>query len=120
MQTRNMKFKHSEATLDPRDKNLVSYNSESKRFVTEASTLRAADIEPVKNDYVLGGHKYTLFLWSEKYGLHIRYRFDRKVYDRNGEVVADVFTPYFGIISTRAESLASTAAAGTELHILND
>ena len=32
----------------------------------------------------------------------------------------DIFTPYFGMISTRAESLAHTASAGTELHILND
>lgn len=115
-----MSFKHSEDTLDPRDASLVTYSSKSKRFITEASTLRANGIAPFSMKYVVGGSKYVLFLWSEKYKLHITYRFARKVYDAANEVVADVFTPYFGAITGRNESLAHQASLGIELHILND
>jgi len=113
-----IKFKHGPQSLDPRDKHLVSFNPDTKIFVTEASSLKGAGIEPASHQYVIGGHKYIIFLWSEKAQIYITYRYTRKVTD--GDVIADVFTPYFGMIVTDAEFKANQLSLGTELHILND
>ena len=111
-------YKHSENAIDPRDTNLVTYSKESKRFITEASSLKAAGIS-LKSHYYTIGNIWVIFLWSEKYQLYICYRHQRQV-KQNEEVVADVFVPYFGILSGGNSSKAHTASLGTELHILND
>jgi hypothetical protein len=112
-------YKHSENTIDPRDTNLITYSKESKKFIVEASSLKANDISPELHYYTIGGNKWIIFLWSEKYQLHICYRHQRQV-KQNEEVIADVFAPYFGILTGGNDSKAHTASLGTELHILND
>lgn len=112
-------YKHDENVIDPRDTNLISYMPETKRFIVEASTLKANGIEPFSHHYTIGGPKWTIYMWSEKYQTHITYRHVRQV-KIHDEVVADLFVPYFGMIIGTNESLAHTASFGTELHILND
>jgi hypothetical protein len=112
-------YKHSENAIDPRDTNLVTYSPKTKCFVTEASSLKANGIVPESHHYTIGGPKWVIFLWSEKYQLHICYRHQRQV-RQNGELVADVFVPYFSIITGENKSKAHAASLGTELHILND
>jgi len=113
-------YKHTSEGLDPRDKNLVSYNKDRKIFVTEASSLRAAGIEPASHQYVIDGNKYIIWLWSEKLGTHICYRHADKVKSPDGELIADVFKPHFSMIVTDTDSKARKQSDGTELHILND
>lgn len=112
-------YKHSENTIDPRDKNLVTYSKSSKIFIVEASSLKAAGITPESHRYTIGGQKWVIFLWSEKYQLHICYRHQRQVRE-NGELIADVFVPYFSIITGGNSTKAHKDSLGTELHILND
>lgn len=112
-------YNHSENTIDPRDTNLVTYSPKNKRFIVEASMLKANGIEPISHLYPIGGSKFVVHLWSEKYKLHICYRQKRQV-RQNGELVADVFVPYFSIITGGNSLKAYTASLGTELHILND
>lgn len=112
-------YKHDENTIDPRDTNLITYVPESKRFVCEASMLKANGIEPVSHHYTIGGSKFIVHLWSEKFQTYICYRFKEQKWFR-GELVADVFTPYFGILTGGNDSKAHAASLGTELHILND
>ena len=113
-------FKHTSEGLDPRDKHLVSYSKDTKIFVTEASSLRAAGIEPASHHYVINGPKYIIWLQSEKLGTHICYRHADKVKSPDGELIADVFKPYFSMIATDADHKARKQSEGTELHILND
>ena len=112
-------YKHEENTIDPRDKNLVTYSPTSKKFITEASSLKAAGITPISHLYTIGGTKFVIHLWSEKYKTHICYRFNEQKWFR-GELIADIFTPYFGILTGGNDSKAYSASLGTELHILND
>lgn len=113
-------FKHSTDTIDPRDNHLISYNEMSKLFVVTASDLRANGIEPTMHNFTIGGNRWIIYLWSEKYQLHICYKWNRKITDPYGDLIADVFVPYFGMISTLNETRANQASLGTELHILND
>ncbi len=112
-------YKHSENAIDPRDTHLVTYAKDSKSFIVEASSLKANGISPESHYFTIGGHKWVIYLWSEKYKLHICYKHQRQV-KRSGEVIADVFAPYFGILTGSNDSKAHTASLGTELHILND
>ena len=113
-------YNHQETAIDIRDKHVISYNSKSKRFITEASTLKANDISPTAWHYTIGGWKQVIWLYSHKLDYYICYRFSRRECDAAGEVVADVFTPHFGVLSGGNSSKAHTASLGTELHILND
>lgn len=115
-----MKFKHDDTTIDPRDKSLVTYSKESRKFIVESSSLYGAGIQPVNHNFIIGGDKWVIYLWSEKYQMHICYKWNKNVIDVEGELVADIFTPYFGMISTLNETRANQASLGTELHILND
>lgn len=115
----HLEYKHSENAIDPRDKYLVTYSPKSKRFIVEASSLKANGIEPESHHYTIGGPKWVIFLWSEKYQLHICYRHQRQV-RQNGELIADVFVPYFSSITGRNSSKAHSDSLGTELHIIND
>ena len=112
-------YKHNENTIDPRDTNLITYVPKTKRFICEASMLKANGIEPVSHHFTIGGSKFVIHLWSEKFQTYICYRFKEQKWFR-GELIADIFTPYFGIISTDKELKAHDASIGTELHILND
>jgi len=110
-------YKHNENTIDPRDTNLVTYSN--KKFIVEASMLGSMGIEPESHYFTIGGPKYVIYLWSEKYKLHICYKHQRQII-QNEDLVADVFVPYFGILTGSNDSKAHTASLGTELHILND
>ena len=112
-------YKHDENVIDPRDKHLVSYTPEKKKFVTEASSLKGSGIEPTSHHYTIGGPKWIIFMWSEKFQLHITYVWNRAV-KHGDEVVADVFVPKFDMIVTLNEHRAHAASMGSELHILND
>jgi hypothetical protein len=113
-------YKHEENQIDPRDKNLVTYSPTSKRFIVEASSLRGSGIEPQSHHFTIGGPKWTIWIWSEKFQTSILYVHNRSVKSPDGELVADVFTPRFDMITSTNESNAHTASIGTELHILND
>jgi hypothetical protein len=113
-------YKHEENQIDPRDKSLVTYNTQSKRFCTEASSLHAAGIEPHSHHFTIGGPKWVIYLWSEKFEMSIPYVHSRKVKDSEGELIADIFTPRFDSIVTLKEHNAHSASLYTELHILND
>jgi hypothetical protein len=115
-----MKYKHDDNTIDPRDINLVSYNPKSKRFITEASMLKSMGIQPFQHLYTIGGWKAVIYMWSEKHQYNIVYKQNREVKSPDGELIATVFVPYFGIISGGNQSKAHTDSLGTELHILND
>lgn len=110
-------YKHDENTIDPRDPDLVTYSN--KKFVVEASSLKANGIEPISHLYTIGGRKFIIYLWSEKFQTYICYRQQRQV-KHHDEVAADVFVPYFGILTGGRDSKAHAASLGTELHILND
>lgn len=112
-----MVYKHEENQVDPRDKNLVTYSVASKRFIVEASSLKAAGVSLI---YIYGGKKLILWLWSEKFQLSIPYVHHRQVKSPDGELIADVFIPRFDSIVTLREHNAHAASLGTELHILND
>jgi hypothetical protein len=112
-------YKHSENAIDPRDTNLVTYSPESKQFIVEASMLNAQGISPKGHTFTIGGRRWVIYLWSEKYKMHICYKHQRQI-TRNAELVADVFVPYFGILTGGNDSKAHTASLGTELHIIND
>lgn len=112
-------YKHAENTIDPRDNEVISYYKEKKKFVCEASTLHANGIEPTLHHFTIGGPKWIIYLWSEKYQMSICYKHQSQV-KNEGEVIAEVFVPYFGSLSGGNESKAHTASLGTELHILND
>jgi hypothetical protein len=114
-------FKHDETTLDPRDKHLVSYNKETKRFVCESSDLRGAGIDPeFRRDVLFTG--YILWVYSPLFDRCILYRENKakQVRDGEGELIADVFTPHFSSIASDMERRMMEASLGTELHILND
>ena len=113
-------YKHDENTIDPRDKHLVSYEPKSKRFVTEASDLKANGIKPIQHHFTIGGPKWIIYLWSEKYQMHICYKHQRSVKTYDGDIFSDVFVPYFGILTGGNDSKAHAASLGTELHIFND
>jgi hypothetical protein len=115
-----MKYKHDDNTIDPRDTNLISYNPKSKKFVTEASSIQAAGIQPHSHHYTIGRSKYVIYMWSPKYRLHITYVWNHSVKSPDGEIIADVFVPKFDMIVTMNEHLAHDSSLGTELHILND
>jgi hypothetical protein len=112
-------FKHDENTIDPRDTQLVSYLPYTKRFVVESSSLKAAGITPEVQHYTIDGTKFVVHLWSEKFQTYICYRFKKQRWFR-GELISEVFTPYFDILSGGNVTKAYTASLGTELHILND
>ena len=112
-------YKHDENTIDPRDTNLVTYSPKSKQFIVEASSLKANGIEPISHLYTIGGTKFVIHLWSEKFQTYICYRFKEQKWFR-GELIAEIFTPYFGILTGSNDSKAHIASFGTELHILND
>lgn len=113
-------FKHSEDTIDVRDIHLITYSKEKKRFVVEVSDLRANGIEPISHHFVMGGYKWVIYLWSEKYKIHICYVYSKTIRDSDGGVVAEIFKPYFGMVTSHNETLARMASEGTELHIIND
>ena len=113
-------YKHDENTIDPQDKHLVTYVKGKRKWITEASSLQANGISPTQHHYTIGGIKKIIYLWSERYKLHICYRHSHKELDTAGEVMADVYTPYWGIISGGNETLANQASLGTQLVILND
>lgn len=114
-------FKHEEHSLDPRDINLVSYNKVTKRFVSEASDLKGAGIEPEFVREVLF-QGYVIWLYSAKFDKYVLYRESKakQVRDGEGDIVADVYVPHFGSISNEKELRLMESALGTELHILND
>jgi len=112
-------YNHSENAIDPRDQHVVSYHKDSKTFVCEASDWRANGITPVSYYFTIGGPKWIIYMWSEKFQRHICYKQTSQV-KNEGEVIADVFTPYFSSLSGGTESQAHAASLGTELHILND
>ncbi len=113
-------FKHEENQIDPRDKSLISYNPQSKRFCTESSSLHGAGIKPYSHHYIIGGLEWVIYLWSEKFEMSIPYVHFRQVRDSEGELIADVFAPRFDSIVTLKEHQAHTSSLYTELHILND
>jgi len=113
-------FKHEENQIDPRDKSLISYNPQSKRFCVESSSLQAAGIEPIFHHYTIGGPKWVIYLWSEKFEMSIPYVHFRQVKDSEGELIADVFAPRFDMIETLKKHNAHAASLYTELHIQND
>jgi len=112
-------YKHEDNQLDPRDKNIVTYSPKAKRFITEASTLKAAGITPKWHKGTLGSYFY-LWLWSEKLQTSILYKHIKTTRDSEYNPVADVFVPEFSMITTDVQSKAHSLSAGTELHILND
>jgi len=115
-----MSYKHDEHTIDPRDTNLITYSKKSKYFIAEASMLHGSGIQPMAHVDLLGRKtKWLVYLWSEKHQVHVPYIHSNQV-KVDGEVVADVFKPDFGIITSNAECEANSAAKGTELHIIND
>ena len=114
-----MNYKHDDNVIDPRDQHLVTYSKKNKRFVVEDSDLCANGIEPMDHTYHFGGRTKVIFVWSEKYQVHVPYRLCKTVTDE-GDVLAWIYRPYFGTITTSNQSLADQAARGTELHIIND
>ena len=113
-------YKHDDNTIDPRDTNLVTYAADSKKFIVEASMLRAMGITPESHLYTIGGHRFVIHLWSEKFQTYICYRSMKSKKSPDGETIADVFAPYFGILTGGNSTKAYMASMGTELHILND
>jgi hypothetical protein len=111
-------YKHEENQLDPRDKNLVSYTPGKKLFVAEASDLHGSGIEPAWHKGIFS--YYYIWLWSEKLQTSILYKHNRTVRGPEHDVIADVFVPYFTMITTDSEMKARELSEGTELHILND
>jgi hypothetical protein len=112
-------FKHEDNQIDPRDKYLVSYHKDSKTFVCEASDLRANGIEPVSHYFTIDGPKWVIYMWSETYQTSICYKQTSQI-KNEGDVIADVFVPYFSVLTGGNDSKAHAASRGTELHILND
>ena len=112
-------YNHSENTIDPRDKHLVYYNEDTKIFVCEASDLKANGITPISHHFTIGGPKWVIYMWSEKHQLHICYKHHQQI-TNDGDVIADVFVPYFSILTGGNDSRAHAASMGTELRILND
>lgn len=112
-------YKHEENQIDPRDKHLITYSKKTKRFITEASDLKGAGIEPQYHRGTLGSYFY-LWLWSEQLQTSILYKEHNKVKTNDGEVIANVFIPDFTMITTDKELKARDLSKGTELHILND
>ena len=113
-------YKHDVDGIDPRDKHLISYDKNTKHFVVEASDLKGAGIEPQYTTGVLYKGFY-LYIWSDKYQIWVLYRENKSKRVMNGEdVIADVFTPDFSIVSSHEELLARKDPEGTELHIIND
>ena len=120
--TETIAYNHDYNQIDPRDNNIVTWSSESRRFITEASTLKANDIGPESYWDVVGRKPvWKIWLWSEKFQQSILYAESKAltVRDPEGELVANVFVPtpptgrYYN-----AEAYA--AAKGTSIHILND
>lgn len=114
-----MNYKHESNQIDPRDRHLVSYNADTKRFIVEASDLNGHGIEPEWHRGVISSY-YYLWMWSERLQTSILYAHTGRVRNADNEVIADVFTPRFDIISSQTDVEAHTLSAGTELHILND
>ena len=115
-----MNYKHDRNTIDPRDKSLVTYSKKSRKFIIESSSLHGAGIEPAIHNFIIGGDTWVINLWSEKYQMHICYKWNKKVIDADGDLVADIFTPYFDMVTTLNGTRACQASIGTELHIIND
>jgi hypothetical protein len=113
-------YKHEENQIDPRDKSLITYNPQSKRFCTESSSLHATGIEPQSHHFAIGGPKWTIWVWSEKFQTSVLYVHNRSIKSPDGELIADVFTPRFDMVTSNNELNARSASMGTELHILND
>ena len=114
-----MKFRHDENVIDPRDKHLVTYSKDTKRFIVEDSDLRANGIEPMDHTYTIGRRTKIIFLWSEKHQIHITYRLYKTV-TKDGDLLACIYQPYFGTITDNKELFANRDSKGTELHIIND
>jgi len=111
-------YNHEENQIDPRDKHLVTYSPNSKRFIVEASSLKGTGIQPQRHQNILGDY-YYLWLWSEKLQTSILYKEQRSVKSEDGEVIANVFVPSFSMITSDKELNARSLSKETELHILN-
>lgn len=114
-----MNYKHKLNQIDPRDRHLVSYDADNKRFTVEASDLKGYGIEPEWHRGVISSY-YYLWMWSERLQRSILYILTGRVRNTDNEVIADVFTPRFDSISSQTDVEAYTLSAGTELHILAD
>ena len=112
-------YKHDDNVIDPRDKHLVTYSKDTKWFIVEDSDLRARGIEPFQHLYTIGGWKWVIYMWSEKHQIHIPYRL-YKTESHDGDILAWIYRPYFGMITDSKELFADRDSKGTELHILND
>ena len=105
-----MKFNHSENQIDPRDKNLISYNRDSKSFIVDASDLKANGITPMHHVSAIN-NCWIIWMWSERLNKSLAYKRKQNIMDPSGEeLVATEFIPFeyneFTVVTT--------------LHILND
>jgi hypothetical protein len=117
------KYKHSENVIDVRDKNLVTWNSKRKIFITEQSCLDSLGISAryFASRNSSGSFSKTIYLWSEKFEVTIPYTRTSVISNLDDEIEAEIYKPvsYFG--SNQSKTLeAYLNAQGTELHILND
>ena len=108
-------YKHSEDAIDPRDKQLITWNKESRRFIVEASTLSTNGIEPRRTH----PSAKMIWLWSNKHEVYVPYKKTSRVLNGD-DVAAEIYTPYWWMITTNAQTLAMIDSRDTELHIIND
>jgi len=109
----NNMYKHEENSIDPRDKNLVTYYPISKTFIVEMSMLAGKKITPFRFNNSLGKTEWYIWVWANKLDTYIKYKQDRRVTDPDGDLVSTIFLPVHS-------NYLPKEAIGTSLHILND
>jgi hypothetical protein len=115
--TTSTNFNHNSNAIDIRDKSLVYFNNVSKKFVVEASTLKAKGINQL-GPSVNGATYNTIWLWSPKFKMYLKYIKTNSI-KRGCRILADVFKPD-STYRNQDEIEAYAQAANIELHIIND
>ena len=110
-------FRHEEHQIDARDANMVTYIKDTNHLICEASMLECHNIKPKYHIDVVGNGFY-IWLWSEKFKSSITLKKSDTIFNGDNKV-ADVYLPYFGVITCDNETLIRRAVKGLELHILN-
>lgn len=118
-------YRHNENQIDPRDKNLVTWDPKQRMFVVERSMLDnvmgpSGKIEPFYATY--GNNPIPeefIWMWSSKHQVCILYFLRSRVYN-GSDIACSIYEPFPNAFYGLQDRAAYEDAVGTTLHILND